>query len=180
MLTKRPNIGARLLAEQWDRIPSNIWVGTTIENQEWADRRLPHLLSIEAAVRFVSVEPQLGPLALRQHLGQGRGKINWVISGGESGAGARGWADMLTWYRSLRDQCAEANVPFFFKQWGRFMQGEGDTLYKLRGKNPDNLLDGLRWEQYPDEIRKPTPGVRRRVPSRLDRLLEDRFEYLTE
>ena len=177
MLTKRPNIGARLLAEQWDRIPSNIWVGSTIENQEWADKRLPHLLEVEAAIRFVSVEPQLGPVDLRPYLGQGSGKINWVICGGESGAGARGWTDMLGWYRSLRDQCAEAGVPFFFKQWGRFMQ-EGEQIYRLRGKNPDNLLDGLRWEQYPDEVREPKPGIRRRPPSRFDRLLEDRYDCL--
>lgn len=175
MLTKRPNIGQRLLAEKWERIPGNIWVGSTVENQEWADKRLGHLLAIDAAVRFVSVEPQLGPVDLRQHLGHGPGKVNWVICGGESGSGARGWRDMLDWYRSLRDQCSEAGVPFFFKQWGRFMQ-DGNILYKLRGKNPDNLLDGVRWEQYPDAIVPPRPGVATRERSALDVILSDAFD----
>jgi protein gp37 len=148
LLTKRPNIGQRLLSEQWESIPRNIWVGSTIENQEWADRRLPHLLAIDARIRFVSIEPLLGPVDVRQHLGHGPGKLNWVICGGESGAGARGSADVLAWYRSLRDQCVDGGVPFFFKQWGRFRQ-DGEQVLKLRGKNPDNVLDGVRWEQHP-------------------------------
>jgi len=179
LLTKRPNIGKRILVEAYgNAIPRNIWVGSTIEDQDWADRRVPHLLEVAAAVRFVSVEPQLGPVDLRQHLGQGHGKINWVICGGESGAGARGWADMLGWYRSLRDQCLDAEVPFFFKQWGRFAQ-EGEQLLRLRKKNPENVLDGARWEQYPDEVRaplivRPRPMVR----SRLDRLLDDSYDLI--
>jgi len=149
LLTKRPNIGRRLLAEAYGAtLPPNIWVGSTIENQEWADKRLPHLLAIDSAVRFVSVEPQLGPLNLLRHLGPGFGQINWVICGGESGAGARGSADVLGWYRSLRDQCLESGARFFFKQWGRFQQN-GETIVRLRGKNPNNALDGVRWEQYP-------------------------------
>ena len=152
LLTKRPNIGKRLLAEAFpESIPRNIWVGATVENQEWADRRLPHLLEIDAPVRFVSVEPQLGPVDLRRHLGHDVGKINWVICGGESGAGARGAATMLGWYRSLRDQCVDAGVAFFFKQWGRFRQ-DGEEIIRLRGKNPENILDGLRWEQYPNAM----------------------------
>lgn len=150
LLTKRPNIGKRLLSEAYGpALPPNIWVGSTVENQEWADRRLPHLLSIDAAVRFVSVEPQLGPVELRPHLGPGLGKVNWVICGGESGAHARGSDEVLGWYRALRDQCRETGAQFFFKQWGRFRQ-EGEALIKLRGKNPDNTLDGERWEQYPE------------------------------
>jgi len=175
LLTKRPNIGTRLLAEYWEQIPRNVWVGTTIENQEWADKRLPHLLSIDASVRFVSVEPQLGAVDLRAHLGQGSGKINWVICGGESGAKARGRQEMLGWYRSLRDQCVEAGVSYFFKQWGRFAQ-EGEQIYKLRGKNPDNILDGLRWEQYPDAPTEPKPGIRTRPRTHLDVLLSDEFD----
>lgn len=151
LLTKRPNIGARLLTDAFGAtLPPNIWVGSTIENEEWAERRLPHLLAIDAVIRFVSVEPMLGPLDLRRHLGHGLGKINWVICGGESGAGARGSTDVLGWYRSLRDQCVEASVPFFFKQWGRFQQ-QGPQVLKLRGKNPDNALDDRRWEQIPQE-----------------------------
>lgn len=152
LLSKRPNLGKRL-------IPAgiglhNIWVGATVENQEWADKRLPHLLQIPAAVRFVSAEPLLGPVNLAPYLGQGDGKINWVIVGGESGGGARGCIEMLEWYRRLRGQCVRAGVPIFFKQWGRFAQGQTphthDKLYKLGRKNPDNRLDGLLWENYPD------------------------------
>ena len=69
LLTKRPNQAKRILP--WERTPENVWVGTTVENQEWADKRIEHLLEINAAVRFVSVEPQLGPVDLSRHLGQG-------------------------------------------------------------------------------------------------------------
>jgi len=180
LLTKRPNIGKRLLAAAYgENISQNIWVGTTIENQEWADKRIPHLLEINAAVRFVSVEPQLGPVDLSAHLGQGRGKVNWVICGGESGAGARGYTEMLGWYRSLRDQCVAAGVPFFFKQWGRFLQ-RGEQLFKLRGKNPDNVLDDQKWEQYPDDVRAPIiVPARSIVKSRYERLLDDSYDLLS-
>jgi protein gp37 len=180
LLTKRPNIGKRLLASAFgSTVTQNIWVGATIENQEWADKRVPHLLEIDAAVRFVSVEPQLGPVDLSQHLGRGPGKINWVIAGGESGAGARGYIEMLAWYRSIRDQCIAASVPFFFKQWGRFAQ-DGETLYRLRGKNPLNVLDGVRWEQYPDDVRAPLiVPARPLVRSKYDRLLDDSYDLLS-
>lgn len=157
LLSKRPNIGKRLLAEAWTRISDNVWVGCTAENQEWADKRIPHLLEMDAAYRFVSVEPQVGPVDLSGYLGHGPGKINWVICGGESGVRARGFKDMLSWYRSLRDQCVAAGVPFFFKQWGCF-SAEGEVIYKLRGKNPDNILDGMRWEQHPDVASEPQPA----------------------
>lgn len=152
LLSKRPNIGKRLIPEGIGL--KNVWVGTTVENQQWADKRLPHLLEIPAAVRFVSAEPLLGPLNLEPYLGSGMNQINWVITGGESGGGARATVDTISWYRSLREQCERANVPLFFKQWGRFAQGQTahtkDKLYKLRSKNPDNRLDGYLHEYYPD------------------------------
>jgi protein gp37 len=157
LLSKRPNIGKRLLVEAWARVPDNVWIGCTVENQEWVDRRIPYLLEIDAAYRFVSVEPQLGVVDLSRHLGSGPGKINWVICGGESGARARGFTEMLTWYRSLRDQCMAASVPFFFKQWGCFAAVD-EAICRLRGKNPDNILDGFRWEQHPDVISEPQPA----------------------
>jgi protein gp37 len=152
LLTKRPNLIARLApwnAESSEGWPQNVWTGCTIEDQSWADRRLPHLLAIPSAIRFASVEPLLGELDLQSHLGAGRGKLNWVLCGGESGARARGSSHTIGWYRSLRDQCVEAGVPFFFKQWGRFQPNEQGQLIRLRAKNPDNLLDGVRWEQHP-------------------------------
>lgn len=95
-----------------DYLP-NLWIGVTAENQEMADERIPILLDIPAAVRFVSVEPMLGPVDLENYLG-----LDWVICGGESGPGARPMHP--DWVRSLRDQCVEAGVPFFFKQWGEW------------------------------------------------------------
>ena len=107
----------------------NVWLGVSTENQETADQRIPQLLQTPAVVRFVSCEPLLGPVDLagvsggNDYLGDhwdrnvGPG-IDWVIAGGESGPGARPMH--LDWARSLRDQCAAARVPFFFKQWGEW------------------------------------------------------------
>ena len=117
----------------------NVWLGTTVENQEHADKRIPELLKIPAKVRFLSCEPLLGSLDLTL-LGQSgptaypffdclRGKenpgpffrdakIHWVIVGGESGSSARPMNPK--WARSLRDQCQAAGVPCFFKQWGEW------------------------------------------------------------
>lgn len=126
----------------------HIWIGVTIENQQRADERIPILLQIPAAVRFVSVEPMLGPVDLTRIggdlYGNGRinalkglqnddtyvheynlrwktkhcGELNWVICGGETGPGARPMHP--DWVRSLRDQCQAAGVPFFFKHWGEW------------------------------------------------------------
>lgn len=120
----------------------NIWFGVTAENQEQADLRIPTLLQIPAAKRLVSIEPMLGPVdltavqfpqpnggrenVLRCDVSETARKagidklngIDWVICGGESGPGARPMHP--DWVRSLRDQCAAAEVPFFFKQWGEW------------------------------------------------------------
>jgi len=117
----------------WAREPwPNVWIGATVVNQAEADRDIPKLLQIPAAVRFLSIEPMLGPINLteiplqlvRVHDGKRvsgyttplDGGIDWVIVGGESGANARPM--QREWAESLRDQCAAAGVPFFFKQWG--------------------------------------------------------------
>jgi protein gp37 len=108
-------------------IPDNIWIGTTVEDQQRADERIPLLLQIPAKVRFLSCEPLLGPVDVLSGWAI-RGKVDWVICGGESGHGARPMHP--DWARSLRDQCAAAGVPFFFKQWGEWLPGcqyrEGD------------------------------------------------------
>jgi protein gp37 len=137
LLTKRPQNMAKMLPDLAPWWPwSNVWLGTTAENQIEADRRIPHLLATPAAVRFLSCEPLLGPLHLDKiaapkiapddahgwsaiwtgnHIG--RPVIDWVIAGGESGPRAR---DMdPAWARSLRDQCKAAGVPFFMKQMAR-------------------------------------------------------------
>jgi len=110
----------------------NVWLGVTAENQEQADKRIPVLLEIPAAVLFVSVEPMLEEIVLDRReingwwnepvnylTGEGdgiRGAIDWVICGGETGPGARPMHPQ--WVRSLRDQCQTAETQFFFKSWG--------------------------------------------------------------
>ncbi|HDV6327502.1 TPA: phage Gp37/Gp68 family protein [Burkholderia cenocepacia] len=116
------------------RLHDNIWIGATIVNQDEADRDIPKLLAVPARVRFLSMEPLLGPVdltsipwgGLRVSVLQGwdgpEHGLHWVIVGGESGAGARPMHP--DWARSLRDQCAAAGVPFLFKQWGEWTPGE--------------------------------------------------------
>jgi protein gp37 len=112
----------------------NVWLGVSVENQETADARVPYLLKTPAAVRFLSVEPMIGPVHLglwrveipkhREHWPAERVRNFWVIAGGESGHGAR--PVHPEWVRSVRDQFVTAGVPFFFKQWGAWRpDGQG-------------------------------------------------------
>lgn len=112
------------ISQRWP--VSNIWLGTSCEDQATADGRIPVLIDVPASVRFVSCEPLLGPILLLHHLvrttkrpqgGYAIGEaIHWVITGGESGPKARP-AD-IDWFKMIRNQCNTAGVPFFFKQWG--------------------------------------------------------------
>ena len=112
VLTKRPENISRMVPPEWMKNwPSHVWIGTSTENQEWADRRAAELLEIPAETRFLSVEPLLGPIPKLPLDG-----IHWVIVGGESGSQARPMD--LAWARDIRDQCAEAGVAFFLKQLG--------------------------------------------------------------
>lgn len=100
-------------------LPSNVWLGATVVNQEEADRDIPKLLAVPASVRFLSVEPMLGAIDLgymRDWRRDGPRVVDWVIVGGESGHGAR--PIQLGWVESLRRQCELQGVAFFFKQWG--------------------------------------------------------------
>lgn len=140
LLTKRPKFILDLLPGRWHQkgIPANVWIGTSIENQEQADKRVPELLQVPAAVRFLSCEPLLGPVDIAKYLvprqrpnpdGYGGDipvgwttdltTIYWVIAGGESGPQARPMHP--DWARSLRDQCHAAGVPFLMKQWGEWV-----------------------------------------------------------
>lgn len=129
----------------------NVWIGVTAESQEQADVRIPKLLEVPAVIRFVSVEPMLGPVDLHRHLScwipptredPGGGYyhgIDWIVCGGESGPNARPMDP--DWVRNLRDDCIakEVDVAFFFKQWG--------------GKNKKQagrLIDGQEWLQWPE------------------------------
>jgi protein gp37 len=138
VLTKRPGRMASVVRRLGDLrgnrawpLP-NVWLGVSVENQRWADVRIPKLLEAPAAVRFLSCEPLLGPVDLSEYLD----RLEWVIVGGESGAGFR--ALNLDWARSLRDQCVSASVPFFFKQ-------VGGVTPKAGGR----LLDGREWNDLP-------------------------------
>ena len=109
ILTKRASRLLELNSElPW---PHNIWMGVSVENENHVDR-VDHLRQTDSAVKFLSLEPLLGPLPNLRLDG-----IDWVIVGGESGPGARPMK--MEWVTSIRDQCVEARVPFFFKQWGK-------------------------------------------------------------
>ena len=233
LLTKRPENVCQLIGEgtgrhstAWLADCNHVWIGTSIENQETADERIPHLLTIPAAVRFLSIEPLLGPIDLGKWLCTNRANwqcqkcggflysydacnhcggskdyltgshvankrdpgsftgwtnrqpIDWVIVGGESGQHARPMHP--EWARSLRDQCVNAGVPFFFKQWGEWGPcvidedeipdersglhiwnpcGGGPVGYEPRlwnaskrvgKKATGRLLDGREWNEVPE------------------------------
>ncbi len=190
--------GAAELVGRWfgeppyQQAPANVWIGTTVEDQARADLRIPALLAIPAKVRFLSCEPLLGPVDLsRVVVGEERidydplrgkelpgavcrDRIHWVICGGESGGQARPMHP--EWARSLRDQCAAAGVPFFFKQWGEwgwsesllatgaapylFVEPNGKTdrddgtlasamMYRVGKKAAGHLLDGIEHHAFP-------------------------------
>lgn len=128
VLTKRPErigeLGASLV---WT---PNIWLGVSIESEKWLDR-LDELKCTRARVKFLSLEPLLGPLS-----GVDLGGVDWVIAGGESGPGARPME--AQWVREIRDNCRRSGIPFFFKQWG--------GVFK---KRTGRTLDGRTWDQMP-------------------------------
>ena len=134
VLTKRSARLAELAPSlQW---PDNIWMGVSIENQRFA-HRVDDLRNVPAELRFLSCEPLLGALSLELS------GIDWVIAGGESGPGARPMNP--EWLCGVRDQCMEARVPFFFKQWGAH-DGLGRRLGK---KKAGRLLEGREWNGMP-------------------------------
>jgi len=110
--------------------PSNIWMGVSVENADYTGR-VRHLQRVPAAVRFLSVEPLLGPIPRLPLSG-----IHWVIAGGESGPHARPVEP--AWIRGIRDQCVARKVPFFFKQWGG-----------VRKKRTGRMLDHRTWDEMP-------------------------------
>lgn len=151
--------------DNWDlgkvRPLDNVWLGVSVENQQWADIRIPALLDTPAAVRWISAEPLLGPVDLLQAvnklhaLASARfrpGGLDWVVVGGESGPGARPMDPQ--WARSLRDECRRAEVPFLFKQWGAFRppiddDESGALMTRVGKKAAGRELDGRTWDEYP-------------------------------
>jgi protein gp37 len=180
LLTKRIGNAMGMFPKRWidarDGLPSNIWLGATVVNQPEADRDIPKLLAVPAAVHFLSCEPLLEHIAVPPAL-------HWVIVGGESGPGARPMHP--EWARSLRDQCIGMGVAYHFKQWGEWapiesteLPGEpavvcsdgellrGDrTLFgrhdddhaeiirRVGKKRSGRLLDGRTWDEVPDAPR---------------------------
>jgi protein gp37 len=165
VLTKRPARMRDLLAGAWPMLP-NVWLGVTAEDQPRADERVPILLETPAAVRFVSVEPMLGPVCVSDipvsggailkplvgltweqrpglpgfTVNRPRGaKLDWVVVGGESGTRARPMSE--DWVRHLRDQCKAAGTAFFYKQ--RMDRGRKVAMPEL---------DGRTWCEYPATI----------------------------
>ncbi|MDJ0403930.1 phage Gp37/Gp68 family protein [Rhodococcus erythropolis] len=179
------------LPDVGDPLPlPNVWLGVSTEDQKWADLRIPALLETPAAVRFISAEPLLGPINLEMLAGKTLGwnalddesiahpALDWVIVGGESGRNARPMHP--AWATSLRDQCAHAEVPFLFKQWGEWVPGildfgsrtgkvgigfrsapyvdgrywgEFASMSRVGKKSAGRELDGRTWDEYPGEIR---------------------------
>jgi protein gp37 len=124
--------------------PENAWAGVTAENQEWAEKRIPDLLNVPAKVRWLSVEPMLGPVDLTKWLGPD--KVNWVIVGGESGHGARPME--ASWVTDVLGQCRKAGVGFFFKQKGAAM---ARTMHcaSEKGDDPSEWPDEFKVQESP-------------------------------
>lgn len=175
-----------------------VWLGVSVENQQWADIRIPALLETPAAVRWLSCEPLLGPIDLTRiswpgHHGNGSithldavnglygmpgvwkqkaTAVDWVVVGGESGTGTGTRPMHPDWARGLRDQCTDAEVPFFFKQWGESLPlighrefldlpparqnrdwlrpfGDDVTMCRVGKRMAGRELDGRTWDEYP-------------------------------
>lgn len=150
LLTKRiGNVPAMMERDfRWEHCPGNVWLGATVVNQAEADRDIPKLLEADARLRWLSMEPLLGPVDLRDppnDIGEPRysyldeeleRRIDWVIVGGESGRTPRPMDPK--WAQSIRDQCVRHGVPFHFKQWGG-----------TRPKSNGHLLDGVEHRAFP-------------------------------
>ena len=149
LLTKRPQNIREMLPIDWGEGWPHVWLGTTTENQEEANRRIPHLVAIPAAARFLSVEPMLEPVDVASWLvlpsDEGRTPISWIIVGGESGGGARPMHP--DWVRGLRDQVHAAGAKLFMKQIG-----SNHALWPSvtgKGEDPAQWPADLRVQDFP-------------------------------
>lgn len=181
LLTKRIGNVFRMVADarshDWLAGRNNVWLGASIVNQAEADRDIPKLLAVPARVRFLSMEPLLGPVDLQQaHFAPVRlPRVDWVIVGGESGPGARPMHP--DWARTLRDQCGAAGVPFLFKQWGEWLPAvpgrsiTGSVLI-LEGAAP--FTDNPQWHGFGDGQKAARIG-KKAAGRRLDGAQHDGF-----
>lgn len=164
LLTKRPQNVESMVP--WNkRWPANVWLGTTVENQVFSEKRLPFLLKHPATVRFLSCEPLLGALDLSSWFRRkGLHPIDWVIAGGESGPGSRPMHP--DWATNILHQCKKAKVAFHFKQWGHWVPAEivaeetaprvlqfGNErpvmMARLSKKAAGRVLEGTTWNGLP-------------------------------
>lgn len=195
VLTKRPermrnylnSVGALQIGPHMQRLRAgiarldwpwrNIWCGVSVEDQKTADERIPLLLDTPAAVRWVSYEPELGPVDFYKIADFSRKQwgLDWIVAGGESGPRAR--PAHPDWVRNVRDQCMLAGVPFFFKQWGEWLHasqmngaftdkeldrlsfktvcrdtGKGDLFFRVGKKRAGHMLDGIPWREFPKVV----------------------------
>jgi protein gp37 len=142
LLTKRPQEYSKFLPKTWLTEPRpNVWLMTTVEHQDYV-WRIDEILKVPAVVHGVSMEPLLGPITLPSSFLK-LGRRAWAITGGESGRRPR--PSQPDWFRSLRDQCVSAGVPFHFKQWGEY----GSELVKIGKKAAGRILDGRQWDELP-------------------------------
>lgn len=155
LLTKRPELVKEMVPSSWTPetfggFPSNVWIGTSVEDQQRADERIAALVDIPAPIRFLSCEPLLAPVDLREWLrAPGIDSwIDWVIVGGESGTKARPMHP--EWARLIREQCLEAGVPFLFKQWGEWAPNARDG--------------GAEWRVVKESSRRSSPKCIRLKP----------------
>ena len=150
----------------------NVWLGVSVEDQVRAEERIPLLLVTPAAKRFVSCEPLLGAVDLRQvrlndpgididsltgahgvsrpMMGVDGPSLDWVIAGGESGPRDVARRPEADWFRALRDQCAAAGTPFFFKQWGEYAPSPAGPMLYYGKREAGHLLDGREHFAFPD------------------------------
>jgi protein gp37 len=184
ILTKRIGNAQAMVPAGWFLQNPHVILGATIVNQDEADRDIPKLLAVPVHRRFLSMEPLLGKVDLmpmfehRAEVWNDTG-VDWVIVGGESGAGARPMHP--AWARDLRDQCKDAGVPFLFKQWGEWAPTWTEAhahLGFLAPMDPDGhkAIAGTRMGTYPNERIWPVVKVGKKDAGRhLDGVLHDGY-----
>lgn len=138
----------------------NVWLGVSVEDQKRANERIPILIDTPAAIRWISAEPLLGRIYIPEYMPNPlwnglsswkQPELDWVVVGGESGNGARPMQP--EWARSLRDQCAAADVPFLFKQWGNHMpcsDANGPCMLRVSKAEAGRQLDGVEHNGFPE------------------------------
>jgi protein gp37 len=147
MLTKRPQLIKKYVPDDWGDGYDNVWMGTSVENQEWAERRIPLLMETPAKVYWLSAEPLIGKIDLWGAC-DSPGSIDWVVVGGESGPQARMMEE--DWALSLQDDCEAMGASFFMKQMGeKWGAAKGD---KKSHKDIDKWPEELRVRDFPEPV----------------------------